>query len=124
MPRLNSPPARADYVIALVCVVGCLGLFVWLATRGTVALPPAPAALAPPLPAPTVGQVCRPRPQDNPSPWPVEAPQWAIEVLDVQDGWVRYKLLTEDARDAARFRDLRATVEGFAALYRCEEATP
>ena len=110
--------------VALCVVGGCLALCLWLVTRGTVEHAQDAPALAHQLPAPAVGAVCEARPQDNPSPWPLEPPTWSVEVLDVQHGWVRYKLLTADVREAARFRDMRILVEGFAERYVCEERTP
>jgi hypothetical protein len=117
-------PARAHYYVAIFVVLGCLGLCVWLVTRASVEHAPDAAALPPPIHTPAVGAVCQARPQDNPSPWPLEPPTWAVEVLDVQHGWVRMKLLTEDVREAARFRDMRIRVDGFAERYICEERAP
>jgi hypothetical protein len=117
-------PARAHYYVAIFVVVGCLALGVWLVTRGTVEHAQDASALAPHVHAPPVGAVCQARPQDNPTPWPLEPPTWSVEVLDVEHGWVRYKLLTADVHEAERFRDMRIMVEGFAERYVCEEHTP
>ena len=117
-------PARTDYCVAILFMVGCLALCIWLVTRGTVERAQNAPALAPAIHAPAVGAVCEARPQDNPSPWPIFPPTWRVEVLDVEQGWVRFTLLTEDVEDAKRFRDMRTTVQVFAEQYVCQERTP